>query len=382
MNARTPAMGVAGRAAPSARRAGKASARSGFGLSLKREHLPSADVTFLFRSLATLVDSGVSLPKALGALAEERAMERSRHVITDLQRRLENGSNFSTALLAHPGSFDRVTTNQVKVGERSGALAATLDHIAAQREKSGKLKAEVTKKLAYPAMLMLVGTGVIAFLLGYVVPVFEETYRSARVPLPAVTRLMIAVGAAAQTYGPYLLLAAAASVFIVKRLRAREQTALAIDQWVLRLPVVGPWLRDIAVLELVDVLSNLMGSGYTLVESLAEARTAVSNRAVKLCVKDLYAGVDRGERFSRTVEQHTDLFPPMVSQLIIVGERTGNLLNAARHIQRHLEDEVERKANALVGVIEPVMTISLATAVAVILLAIYLPMFDMINTIN
>ncbi len=150
----------------------------------------------------------------------------------------------------------------------------------------------------------------------------------------------------------------------------------------LRLPLFGHWLRDIAILEFMDILSNLLGSGYTLADSLAEAGQAVSNRAVKLCVKDLHSGVEQGERFSRSVEHHSDLFPPMVSQLVIVGERTGNLLSAARHIQKHLETEVERKTNLMVGVIEPVLTLSLATAVGVILLAIYLPMFDMIGTMK
>lgn len=379
---RMPSSGVA-------RAGGKANTKSisGWWVSLKqssrrRNHVSKQDITFLLRNLATLVDSGVSLPKAIVALTEERALERARPVLTDLHRRLENGANFSTAISAHPSCFDRVTVNQVKVGERSGTLAATLDHIAVGREKAGKLQAEVRKKLAYPAMLVLVGAGVISFLLGYVVPVFEETYTSAKVPLPGVTQALIAVGAGAKAYGLYVLLALVGGVIAFKQLRKREDIALAMDQRFLRLPVVGHWLRDMAVLELVDVLSNLMGSGYTLAESLAAARDSVGNLAVKQCVRDLHHDVDRGERFSRSVEQHSDLFPPMVSQLVIVGERTGNLLRASRHIQKHLEAEVERKANMLVGAIEPVLTISLAAAVAVILLAIYLPMFDMINTVG
>lgn len=371
-----------GRRATAARPGGAAGIWKRLNAGSTRERVPKSEITSVFRSLATLVDSGVSLPKALAALSEEKAMARASSVLLDLKRRLENGASLSVAMAAHPACFDRVTINQVKVGERSGTLPATLDHIAHGREKAGKLRAEVGKKLAYPGMLVVVGTGVIAFLLGYVVPVFDETYSSANVPLPGVTRMLISVGAAAQSYGLYLVLLAVAAAVGIAQARKRESVALWIDLNLLKLPVVGHWLRDIAVLELVDVLANLMGSGYTLAESLTEARESVTNRAVRLCVRDLHRDVDRGERFSRSVEHHGDLFPPMVSQLVIVGERTGNLLNAARHIQRHLEGEVERKANLLVGVIEPVLTISLAAAVAVILLAIYLPMFDMINTVG
>ncbi|MCA9239999.1 MAG: type II secretion system F family protein [Planctomycetales bacterium] len=346
------------------------------------DKITKREVTFLLRSLATLVDSGVSLPKALLALSQEKAMERARVTLLDLERRLESGASFSAAIAAHPAIFDRITVNQVKVGERSGTLAATLDHIAMQREKAGKLKSEVRKKLAYPCLLMVVGACVITFLLTYVVPVFEETYSSANVPLPGVTQTLIWVGFVAKSYGLYLALGIVAAVLGVRQLRQHETSALWMDRNLLKLPLVGEWIRDIAILELVDVLANLMGSGYTLTDSLAEAQETVSNRAVKLCVKDLCAAVERGERFSRSVEAHSDLFPPMVSQLVIVGERTGNLLNAARHIQKHLEGEVERKATAMVGVIEPTLTLSLSAAVAVILLAIYLPMFDMINTVN
>jgi type IV pilus assembly protein PilC len=155
-----------------------------------------------------------------------------------------------------------------------------------------------------------------------------------------------------------------------------------MDAAILRAPVFGNWLRDIAVLQLMEVLGSLMEAGYNLAEALGEAGQAVSNRAIRQGVRDLQNAVRRGEKFSRELERHGETFPPIVSQLVIVGEQTGTLTRATSHIRDHLQREIERKTNIFVGTIEPTLTIGLAGAIAAILLAIYLPMFDMVNTIK
>lgn len=342
----------------------------------------SRDATLIFGNLATLLENGVSLPKALGALAEERSLESCRDMLHNVRQRVESGDTFSSSLADQHGSFNVITVNQIKVGERAGTLGETLGSIAEQLQKSGRLRAEIVKKLSYPAILTLVGCGVITFLLTYVVPVFEETYRSAKVPLPGITQTLVLVGAIARSYGWLLLVVGVFVVVILQRLRKQDSVARAIDVRLMQLPVLGPWIRDIAVLELMEVLGDLMEAGFTLVEALSEAAATVSNRAMQTSVRELHAAVSRGEKFSREMERHRDLFPPIVSQLVIVGEQTGKLTKATRHIRVHLSDEIERKTNVFVGVIEPTLTIALSAAVAVVLLAIYLPMFDMINTIG
>ena len=131
-----------------------------------------------------------------------------------------------------------------------------------------------------------------------------------------------------------------------------------------------------------EVLGSLMEAGYNLAEALGEAGQAVGNRAIRQSVRDLQNAIRRGEKFSRELERHGEMFPPIVSQLVIVGEQTGTLTRATSHIRDHLQREIERKTNIFVGTIEPTLTISLAGAIAAILLAIYLPMFDMVNTIK
>jgi type IV pilus assembly protein PilC len=174
----------------------------------------------------------------------------------------------------------------------------------------------------------------------------------------------------------------AGTAILVVQLRKRADLAFKMDLKILRTPMLGNWLRDIAVLQLMEVLGSLLDAGYTLAEALGEAAQAVSNRAIRKSARDLQNAVRRGEKFSRELERHGETFPPIVSQLVIVGEQTGTLTKATNHIRDHLQREIERKANLFVGTIEPTLTIGLAGAIAAILMAIYLPMFDMINTIK
>ncbi len=344
--------------------------------------LTKKDITVILRNLATLTSNGVSLPKAIGALAEEKSLEKRRETLKQLRSRIEAGDTFSHALGQLDGGFDRVTVSQIRVGERAGTLPDTLLQVAEQREKAGKIKENVVKKLAYPVVLATVGAAVVTFLLCYVVPVFQKTYESAHVPLPAITQVMIAVGGVAQAYWWMGLLSTFLTPIVIHRLRRNDALAKRIDSLLLRMPLIGPMLRDMALLQLMEVLGSLMEAGFTLAEALEEAGDSVRNRAMKEGVAALRRAVQQGERFSREVERHSDLFPPMVSQLVIVGEQTGRLTKSTRQIRTLLEEEIARKTDLAIGVIEPTLTISMAAAVAVILLSIYLPMFDMINTVG
>jgi len=344
--------------------------------------LKQRDLVFILRNLATLTESGVSLPKALATLAEEKALAKQRDMLHSVRRHLENGETFSSALAKQGAMFDSVMVNQIKVGEHAGMLSETLTAVARHCENAGRLRSEIVKKLAYPILLVVMGTLVISFLLTYVIPVFKKTYDDAHVTLPFITKLLIAVGAFAQSYGLFVVGGIVAAAVTIRQLRKRNDFAYKMDAAILNAPVFGHWLRDVAVLQLMEVLGSLMDAGYNLAEALGEAGQGVSNRAIRQSVRDLQNAIRRGEKFSRELERHGEMFPPIVSQLVIVGEQTGKLARATKHIRDHLQREIERKTNIFVGTIEPTLTIGLAGAIAAILLAIYLPMFDMVNTIK
>lgn len=346
------------------------------------DHLKPQELTFILSNLSTLVGNGVPLPKALATLAKEDTLAKHKDVLESLRRKVESGMPFSTAISQFPHITDSLTINQIRLGERSGTLADTLKKLSTSRNKTAELRKDVIKKLSYPALLIFVGSGLITFLLIYVVPVFQETYDDAGVPLPFITRVLIGVGMFAKQY---LWMFAAAIVLIcfsIKQLRKREELALRMDRFLLRIPMLGNWLRDMAVLQLMEVLQNLMEAGYTLAEALRETADSVGNRFVRRGVRDLQTAVQRGEKFSRELERHEEMFPPIVNQLVIVGESTGQLTRATNDICDYLRKEIERKTGMMVGALEPILTISLAAAIAVVLLAIYLPMFDMVGTVS
>jgi type II secretory pathway component PulF len=348
----------------------------------KSEKLKQHELTFLLRTLSTLVSNGVSLPKALGTLAKDDTLAKHRHLLEALRRKVESGVAFSSALSTFPQVCDQLTVSQIRLGERSGTLADTLQHLSENRGKTAELKQAIVKKLAYPCLLITLGSGLLTFLLMYVVPVFEETYSNAKVPLPFITRMLIQVSGVVSTVGPYVFLALVVSIITLKQLRKRQEFAVIMDRMLIHMPIVGTWIRDMAVLQLMEVLHSLMAAGYTLAEAVRETAPSIGNRAVRQGVRDLQVAINRGERFSRELERHEDLFPPIVNQLVIVGESTGQLTRATKDICEYLRREIERKTSILVGALEPILTIGLASAIAVVLLAIYLPMFDMVNTIS
>lgn len=343
--------------------------------------LKPRDLTCILRNLATLVGNGVPLPRALATLSQEDSLARHRAVIDSIRRKVETGAPFSTAMQETPGVCDRLTASQIRIGERAGTLADTLAHLAQSREKSNDLRSQIVKKIAYPALLVILGSALITFLLMYVVPVFEQTYAEAHVALPFVTQVLIYAGAMAKKYFLGGLCCLAVGVIALVQIRKNDLIASKMDYGMLKLPMIGRWLRDIAVLQLMDALNTLMTAGFTLAEALRQTSESVDNRAVRRGVRNLMTAVQRGERFSREIERLHDLFPPIVNQLVVVGESTGQLTKATSDICDHLRREIERKTTLMVGALEPILTISLASAIAVILLAIYLPMFDMVNAV-
>lgn len=340
------------------------------------------DMIYIYRNLSTLLENGLSLAKALATLREEKSLKRYHSLFERMESHVNQGSTLSTALKEFPETFDDLMINQIAIGERSGALADTITRITRQLENGANIKAMIIKKLTYPCLLSCAGVGSMSFMLLYVVPTFEKMYASANAELPAITQFLIVVGAFLTNWIWFVVgtIGAIVAAFIVVWRNAAWRYRL--EGFLLKVPMLEAWLRNIAVLQFIEVLGNLMESGFTLAEALPHTSKGITNRVVRKSVEDLHKAIMRGERFSRELIKRSHIFPPVVTQLVIIGERTGTLANATRHIRVHLQREVERYTNLMTGAIEPVMTIGLASAIGGILLAVYLPMFDMIGAMN
>lgn len=337
------------------------------------------DITFLFRNLATLLQNGLPMARALTTLSKERSLRRYEPLLNDLRRRVEVGEAFSAALGRFPLTFSKIVTNQVRAGERAGTLPESLSRLSGQMGKYDDLRSQVMKQLSYPIVLICAGTAAVCFMLVFVIPVFKDTYDDLGIELPMITRFMIGLGHASATYGWIVPLAIAGAVLGLRKARKNPMIAFKLDRSLLQIPILGNLIRNIVVYQFIDVFANLLQSGFTVVEALSVSAQAVGNTAVASSLEALQKGVTRGERFSRELDKFADLFPPVVSQLVVIGEQTGNLPKATSDIRDHLEREIQRDTSILVGTIEPVLTISLAAMIGTILLAVYLPMFDMIG---
>jgi len=347
-----------------------------------KSRMRKRDLIYVMRNLSTLVENGLTLPKALETISKEKSLKAYSAMLEQIRGRIESGETFSSALQQSGSTFNELLINQVRVGERSGTLPDTIKRITSQLEQSDDLKGQIVKKLAYPVMLVTLGSGAVTFMLLYVVPTFEKTYAESGARLPWITRFLIQIGKFGTNYGWLILLAIASLIIAVISVRRNPKGRLWMDTRLLDVPFLGDWLRNIAVLQFMEVLGNLMDSGFTIVDALKVCAGSVNNRAVRQSVERLHSAIMRGERFSAELERYGELFPPVVNQLVIVGEKTGTLAKATHDIRKHLHREVQRYTSLMLGTIEPVLTVGLAVCIGGILLAIYLPMFDMIGAMN
>lgn len=346
-------------------------------LTIKRK-----DMVYIFRNLATLLENGLPLAKALGTLRAEKALKKYFKLFDTLERSVQQGSTLSAALTKFPGTFSELMLNQIKIGEQTGTLVPTIARLTLQLENGAQIRSMIIKKLTYPALLMTAGGGAVTFMILVVVPTFQKMYSESKAQLPAITEFLIVVGDIAKNYLAFILMALAAAIVSMITLFRNPIGRQWADGVLLKIPLLEAWVRSIAVLQFTEVLGNMMEAGFTLADALPQTAKGITNTVVKRSVQELHAAVLRGERFSKEIERRADIFPPVVLQLVVIGERTGCLAKTTRQIREHLQREVERYTAIMLGSIEPVMTFGLATIIGGILLAVYLPMFDMIGAMN
>lgn len=337
------------------------------------------DLVNIIRNLNTLVNNGVSIPQALDTLLQDPTYKKYRKLLKTLADTVKTGGTLSSAMKKFPDTFPQLFIHQIQVGEQAGTIQTTLLRIVDQLENASKMKSFIIKKTTYPALLVVAGTGSVTFMLTSVIPTFQKMYEESGATLPGITTFMIQMSEIMQHYGLMIggVLAALVTGFVVAM--KKPQSRQWIDRNLLRIPLLGSWLRNLAILQFVETLGNLLESGFNLVDALPASAKAVNNRYMRARLLSLNSAIRRGERFSMAMERESDLFPPVVKQLVVVGERTGRLGEVTAEIRDHLRTEVEKSTSAMMGAIEPVLTAGLAFAIGGILLAVYLPMFDMIG---
>ncbi|KGK42345.1 type II secretion system protein F [Nitrincola sp. A-D6] len=350
-------------------------------LGSKNKPIKPLDIAFFTRQMATMMKSGVPLLQGLEIVANGTEKVKLKELTYDIRNEVNGGSDFSTALSRHPKHFDELTCSLVRAGEQSGALETMLDRIATYKEKIESLKAKIKKAMTYPAAVVAVGIIVSAILLVKVVPQFQDIFRSFGADLPAFTLFVIGLSDIAQQYWFFALIGFVILGFGFTKLMEKSQKFHdAVDRFVLKIPVLGAVLYKAAIARFARTLSTTFAAGVPLVSALDSASGAAGNVVFRNAIIQIRNGVSTGQSLQNATNM-TGIFPAMVTQMIAIGEEAGSLDTMLDKIASFYEEEVDNAVDNLSSLLEPLIMVVLGTLVGGLVIAMYLPIFQLGNVV-
>jgi len=339
------------------------------------------DIVIFTRQFATMINSGLPLVQSLDILAEQTENERFRAVIREVLSGVESGNTLADALDKHPKVFTKLYVNMVAAGEAGGILDTILLRLATFLEKSDALMRKIKGAMIYPAVIFGVAGAAVTILLLFVIPTFQEMFASAGVALPLPTQIVINMSKILQNYWWLILGAIIVGGFFMRQFYKTGPGELAFDKLLLNLPILGDMQRKAAVARFTRTLGTLVSSGVSILEGLEITAKTAGNRVIHDAVMGSRASIAGGETISGPLKE-SGVFPPMVVQMINVGEQTGGLDEMLNKIADFYDDEVDAAVSALLSALEPMMIIVLGVVVGGMIVAMYLPIFDMVNTMQ
>jgi type IV pilus assembly protein PilC len=328
-----------------------------------------------------MIDAGLPLIQCLDILGSQEQNKTFAGVITSVKEDIEGGSTLTDALKKHPKVFDDLFVNLVSAGEAGGILDTVLARLSAYMEKAIALKSKIKGAMTYPASILVVSIGVVVLLLVKVIPVFQELFSSMGHALPAPTQFVVDASGFLRNYILYLIGALIVFVFVFRRYYRTERGRLNIDTMVLKVPVFGPLLRKVAVAKFTRTLSAMLASGVPILEGLDVVIKTAGNRLVENSLMETRRSISEGQTIAQPLKE-TAVFPPMVVQMIGVGEATGALDTMLEKIADFYDDEVDTAVSAMTALLEPFMMVFLGVVVGGIIIAMYLPIFQMASVVG
>jgi type IV pilus assembly protein PilC len=340
-------------------------------------------LTVFTRQLATLVKAGMPMMRGLEVLARQEKRPAFRQVIEDLADTIRSGGNFSDGLAAHPKTFDRLYVNMVRAGEAGGVMDTVLDRLSVFMEKAVKIRSKVTAAMVYPSIISVVAGGIMTVLMVFVVPKFQEVFFTMLKgkPLPWLTSVVVAVANVMREnlLGVILTLSVGGTAFWLFK---RSRFGTRVLHWiVLRVPVLGDLLLKAAIARFTRTFGTLLASGVPILQALAITRETSGNVHIADAINVVHDRVKEGDNVAKPLEA-TKIFPGMVTSMIEVGEETGALPDMLTRIADNYDEEVDNAVAALTSIIEPVMIVFMAVGVGIIVIAMFLPMIELIKTLS
>ncbi len=339
------------------------------------------DIVVFTRQFSTMIDAGLPLVQALGILAKQSENPVLQGVIRQVVFDVESGRTVADALAKHPRAFSELYVSMVAAGEAGGILDTILLRLATFLEKSDALVRKVKSALIYPCVILGIAVAAVAILLVVVIPTFQEMFASVGLVLPLPTRLVIALSAALQAYWWAFLGILAGLIMAVRRAYGTPRGRLAIDRLLLATPIVGDLIRKTAVSRFTRTLGTLVSAGVSILDGLEITAKTAGNRVVADAILASRSSIAGGDTIAAPLAR-SQVFPPMVISMISVGEQTGGLDEMLRKIADFYDTEVDTAVSGLLSIVEPVLIVALGLIVGGMVVAMYLPIFDMINTVG
>ncbi len=348
--------------------------KSGGGISMR-------DIVIFTRQFSTMINAGLPLVQALDILSKQSENKALSAVVRDVVFDVESGNTVADAMKKHPKAFSDLYTNMVAAGEAGGILDTILNRLAVFMEKNDALVRKVKGAMIYPTVIMCVAGLCVVILLWKVIPVFASMFSSVGMELPLPTRIVIGASTFLNAYWWALILGIAGLGYVIKKYYATPNGQLVIDRLLLHAPVLGDVLRKSAVSRFTRTLGTLISSGVSILDGLEITARTAGNRVVQDAIMGSRASIAGGETIAGPL-QKSKVFPPMVISMIAVGEQTGGLDEMLSKIADFYDDEVDASVSALLSLLEPIMIVFLGVVVGGMVVAMYLPIFDMVNAVK
>ncbi len=339
------------------------------------------DISRFTRQFATMISAGLPMVQCLEILGSQMESAEFRKIIVQVKEAVQSGATLSEALGKHKKVFDELYVNMVEAGEVSGALDTILVRLAQYREKSDRLIRQVKGALVYPIVVMVVAMGVTFAMLRYIVPIFAKMFSGMGAELPAPTAMVLNLSNFLKANTLTILFLVVAAIIAFRLFLKNPKGRLAFDGFKLKMPLLGSLIRKSAISRFTRTLSTLLSSGVSILEALNITAKTSGNMVLQNAIKKSMLSIAEGETITKPLIE-VGVFPPMVTQMISVGEKTGGLDDMLSKIADFYDEEVDAAVTALTSVIEPIIIVVMGAVIGGILIAMYLPMFDIIGQIS
>lgn len=340
------------------------------------------DMVVFSRQFSAMIEAGIAILRVLTVLIQQTENPKLKAILQEIKRDIEQGVPLSESMQKFPEAFDSLYVSMVKAGELGGVLDVVLNRVAGFLESRSKLSNKVRTALTYPASLLIISILVVWFMLTFILPKFSAIFTSTGGELPAFTQLLINISNVLRS--PFILVIIAFIWFAVNYARSyyrSEEGRLKIDTFSLKIPIFGSILKKVAIARFSRTFGTLIESGVPITTALDVTRTSINNALLESVLIKVKKDIEEGSPISNQL-QKSEVFPPMVTQMVAIGEEAGELENMLNKIADFYDDEVDSSVESLTALMEPVFIVVIGAIVGAIVVAMYLPIFNVINQIN